>query len=169
MKTCPSLPGRRLPSSSAPTVRPVFRGDEYVQRLGGARQGHVEQIDVVHMGIDQLAVVFGREARFGHRPLVADREAADGLGLPVAAGLGPDDVLHAARLRVELPRAVGDDHGPLLEPLGLVDRGDLDRRSALLDAQRAVLALFVPPAQEQGDVGDLRRAEAITCSCSACR
>jgi len=40
-----------------------------------------------------------------------------------------------------------------------VDRGDLDRRSALLDAQRAVLSLFIPPAQEQGDVGDLRRAE----------
>ena len=77
--------------------------DEDVQRLGGAREGHVQQVDVVDVGVDQLAVVLRREARFGHRLLVPHREAADRFG-PVAAGLGPDDVLHrAARLGVRRP------------------------------------------------------------------
>ena len=130
-----------------------------MQRLGGAREGHVQQVDVVDVGVDQLAVVLRREARFGHRLLVLHREAADRFG-SVAARLGPDDVLHrTARLGVRRPRAVGDEHGPLFKPLGLVDGGDLDRRGALLDRQRAVFARLLPPAEEQRYVGDFRRAE----------
>ena len=132
---------------------------EDVQRFGRARQGHVQQVHVVNVGVYQFAVVFGRETRFGHRPFVTHREAAYRSRFAVA-GLRPDDVLHvAARLGVELPGAVGDDDGPFFEPFGLVDGGYFDGRGALFDAQRAVPSLLVPPAEEQCDVGDLRRRE----------
>ena len=39
-------------------------------------------------------------------------------------------------------------------------RGDLDGRFALLDAQRTVLSLLLPPVEEQRDVGDLAGTEA---------
>ena len=148
-----------LCSSSPPTLLPPPCGDEDVQRLGGACQGHVQQIDVVDVRIDQLAVVLRREARFGHRLLVFHREAPD--GARIALRLGPDDVRHvAARLGIELPRAPGDQHHALFEPLGLVYGRDLDGRCALVDAQRSVLPLLLPPVEEQRDVGDLAGAEA---------
>ena len=86
--------------------------DEDMQRFGGARQRHVQQIDVVDVRVDQFPVVLRRESRFGHRLLVFHRKASHGFG--VAVRLGPDDVGHvAARLGVQLPRAVGDQHHAL--------------------------------------------------------
>ena len=153
-----SLGIQRLPQQRAHVRRLAPRGDEDVERLGGARQRHVEQVDVVDVGVDQLAVVGLRELRIGHRLLVAHGKLPDGRLL--VARPRPDDVGDvAARFGVELPRAVGDDDHRPFEPLGLVDRGDFDGPFALLDAQRAAASLLVPPAQEEGNVGDFARAE----------
>ena len=76
-----------------------------MERFGGARQRHVEQIDIVDMRIDRLAVELLGETRFGHRLLEPDREAPRSGGF--ALRLGPHDVLHPAPgLGVELPRTI---------------------------------------------------------------
>ena len=117
------------------------------------------------MRVDQLAVVGFRKERFAHRPLVAHRKFAErrqrrGLRL-FGARCGPYDIVGAAaRLGVERPVAVGDQHHLLFEPFGLVDGHDLDRRFALVDAERACGPLLLPPVEEERNVGHAPRREA---------
>ena len=133
--------------------------DEDVQRFHGPCQGYVQQIDVVHVRVDHLPVIVGREERFAHAGFIPHRKPADSLQLPVRA-FGPDDVRReSARFGIERPVAVGDQHYLFFQSLGLVYRGDFDGRFALFDAQRAAASLFVPPFEEEGNVGYAARAE----------
>ena len=133
--------------------------DEDVQRLHGPCQGYVQQVDVVHVRVDHFPVIVGREERFAHAGFIPHRESADFLQLPVRA-FGPDDVRReSARFGIERPVAVGDQHHLFFQSLGLVYRGDFDGRFALFDAQRAAASLFVPPFEEEGNVGYAARAE----------
>ena len=133
---------------------PLRLRDEDAEHLDGARQRHVEQVDIVDVRVDQLAVVGFRKERFAHRPLVAHRKFAErrqrrGLHL-FGARCGPYDIVGAAaRLGVERPVAVGDQHHLLFESFGLVDGHDLDRRFALVDAERACGPLLFPPVEEK--------------------
>ena len=144
---------------------PLRLRDEDAEHLDGARQRHVEQVDIVDVRVDQLAVVGFRKERFAHRPLVAHRKFAErrqrrGLRL-FGVRCGPYDIVGAAaRLGVERPVAVGDQHHLLFESFGLVDGHDLDRRFALVDAERACGPLLLPPVEEERNVGHAPRREA---------
>ncbi len=145
-------PGQGL-AHEGPRMAAVARLHRHVdvERLLGTGKGHVEQVDVVHMGVDQLAVVGRGEVRLGHVLAVAHRKAAEGPRACVVR-LAPHHGA-TARLGVERPRAIGNDHDLVLESLGLVHGHDAHRGFAPLDAERLTAARLVPPFEEERQVG----------------
>ena len=104
--------------------------NEDAEHFDGACQRHVEQIDIVDVRVDQLAVIGLREERFAHRLFIPHRKLAElRQWRPFLrdARYRPDDVVDsAARLGIERPVAVGDQHHLFFKSFGLVDGHDLD-------------------------------------------
>ena len=146
------------PMEQGPDVLGTFTRQENMERLRGACQCDIEQVDVVDVRIDQLPIVGLGKRRFGHLLLVAHRKRAQRCCL-ACLGRCPDNVAATSRLRSKRPTAIGNDDHRFLQSFGFVDGRNFDGRAALLDRNRTLGTLLVPPIEEESDVGDAVVAE----------
>ena len=99
-----------------------------MQLLFGARQCHVEQIDIVDVRTDALAVKIGRKVRIGHIAFVSQRNSPYIFELRVAAIDPKGRIGH----RLHLPTAIGNYNHLTFKTFRLVNGRNLDRLLVLL-------------------------------------